>query len=143
MKRKGLSLVEVMVALTLACGPVLVSLVLIHANVDGSRFANDRATARMVLVDLAELVRARPVAELAAVARTRSVESLLAERIAALPEPARAPYAQQLRSLEGRLSLEVEQDVDGLARLTRLTLAARLDRSGAITVTRLFRAVVR
>jgi hypothetical protein len=64
MNSRGLHLVEVMIAAALVAVPLLISVHLIHMNTLGARFNRDRATARLVLLDLAALLQGENVDDL-------------------------------------------------------------------------------
>lgn len=143
--RRGFSLAELMVALALAAGPLLVALHLIQSNVRAARFNKERATARLVLQDLTDLLLGETLQTLDSLAGDRAaLEKALDERIAAMPESARTPCAEQARGLRGKLALALEPDLGGDAPgLARLTLTAELERGQTLRLVRLFRPAAR
>jgi hypothetical protein len=140
--RSGYQLIEVMVALTLAAGPVAVSLQLIHSNVSGARFNAERASARLALVDLTELLIGETTAKIRAVSQpgsnTRLIE-LVKQRVSCLPESIRKQYGLQVASFSEGVSCTLEESVDGRKDLALLTVQARFASGSVVTVKRLFR----
>lgn len=137
--RRGFQLVEVLLALGLAAGPLLVVIGLVQANVGGSRTVIQRTTARHALVDLAALLRHQSVGELRALASTGALHALLMRRADHLPDTVRDAFRRQLRHLSSSLRLELAENVGGLPGLVRITLCARLERGEIVRASHLFR----
>lgn len=145
--RRGFSVAEVLVALALAAGPLLVAINLIHSNVQSARFNKERATARMVLQDLVDLLMGEPVEGLRALAGAGAraeLDRAFDERIAALPDEARRQYGEQARKFHGQLQFTFEEALDPEAPgLARMTLELRIDRGTIVRLVRLFRPAAR
>lgn len=145
--RRGFSLAEILVALALAAGPLLLALHLIQTNVAGARFNKERATARLLLQDLTDVLLGETVDALRALSgagKSAELDAALDDRIAAMPADARAQYAEQARGLRGKLTLALEEELDGGAPgLARMTLTAALDRGTTVRLVRLFRPAAR
>src|SRR5436305_1786120 len=63
-RRNGFRLMEALVAGAIAAGPMLFAIHLVQQNAAGARFSRGRAVERLILLDLAEILVAEPVAEL-------------------------------------------------------------------------------
>jgi type II secretory pathway component PulJ len=145
LSRRGFQLAEIMVAVALAAGPVLLAVHLIHTNVSGARFNVDQATARQALVDLTELLLGETMESLRDVAqpgRADRLNDVLKARIGRLPDAAKVQYEAQLKGILNKFKCELEEDVGGVKGLTRLTLSCQLSRS-VIKVARYFRPEAR
>lgn len=147
MSRRGVSLMELLVAVALAAGPLLVALHLIQTNVQAARFNQERATARLVLQDMVDLLMGEPMDTLRGLSgpgKQAELDDTLDARVAVLPEEARKPYADQARAFRGRLMLALEEDLGAEAPgLARMTLTAGLDRGTTVRLVRLFRPAAR
>jgi hypothetical protein len=147
MKRRAFSILEILVAIGLAAGPLLLAVHLVQSNVSGAKFNQERGTARLVLLDILETLLGEPVELLRAVAGTANAPKLdrvLEERITSLPDEAQKSYREQSAILRGKLSATFEEnispDTPGLA---RLTLTAKVDERSTVTLVRLFRPAMR
>jgi hypothetical protein len=143
-RRRAQTLVEVMIALAIAAGPMLLAVHLIHSNVKGAHFNQERATARMALVDLIEILLGETNARLREISRPGSgsgklLADLLVNRISKLPEKWGTQYRRQVSAFLGSLSCTLDEDVGGQVGLARFTLRARLTNGAVIEVRRLFR----
>ena len=146
MRRGGFQLAELLVALGLAAGPMLVALGLIHSNMHGARFNQDRGTARMVLVDMVELLLGETtpmLRELCGVDGEHLLANRLADRIAHMPPAARDAYRAQVAPFSDALRCTLEEDVEGQPGLARLTLQVTLGGGATVEVRRLFRPASR
>lgn len=142
MSRRGFNLMELLVALGLAAGPMLVAVHLVHTNVQGARFNQERATARLVLIDMMELLLGETneqLKEISGPSSTAQLRDRLDRRIGSLPEPARKPYREQVAPLMKGLSCKIEENVEGQRGLSRFTLRVVLSNSVPVEVKRLFR----
>lgn len=138
--RWGFSLVEIVVAVALAAGPLLLAFHLVQSNTRAAQFDHDRATARMILLDLATLVQGEGLEG----ARQRMVgdklSDLLSDRITRMPDAAREPYFEQARNVLGHIRGRLEQDVDpSKPGLARLVLSTELPGRANVQVVALFR----
>lgn len=140
-------MVELLLAVALAAGPLLVAIHLIQSNVQAARFNKERATARLVLQDLVDLLMGEPLETLQGLSgagKQADLDRTLDERMAALPDEARKQYGEQARTFRGKMVLTLEEDLGPDAPgLARLTLAAGLDRGTTVRLVRLFRPAAR
>ena len=131
-----------MVGIALAAGPLVLALHLIHSNVHGARLLQDRATARLVLADMVELLAGESTStlrELSGPDGARLLRERLAARVAHMPPPAREPFQAQLAPFDGTLSCGLDEDVGGQPGLARLTVRVTLKGGVAVEVKRLLR----
>lgn len=137
---RATSLVEIMIAVALAAGPMLVAIELVRSNSQAARFNHDRATARMLLLDLVTLLEGESLAGLKQYMTGDRLSDLLSKRIVLMPESAREPYFEQAHNILGRIRGRLDEDVDpqrpGLA---RLSLTAGLSSGVTVQVISLFR----
>ena len=141
----GFSLAEVMVAVALAAGPVLLAVHLIHTNVKGARFNVDQATARQALVDLTELLIGETMETLREVtdpAAKSRLDEVFRERLKRLPDRARVQYQSQMKDFLGKFQCSLDENVGGVTGLARLTLSVKLTRT-TVKVQRYFRPEAR
>lgn len=147
MSRRGFSLLEVLVAVALAAGPLLLAVHLVQTNVSGQRFNQERATARAVLLDLLDMLLGESedlLRALSGPANAARLDRALDERIGGLPEEAQKAYREQSAPLRGHLSMLFEENVSGDAPgLARLTIFARVDERASVKLVRLFRPAMR
>lgn len=143
MKRRGTSLVEVMVAGLLVAGPMLLVLSMGQSSRSAAAQAAETTTARLVLLDLMELLMGEPLDELrktrAAASASDELEKLLARRLADLPPAVRESYRRQILPLIGKVSFALDEDVAGKVGLARITLAVPVGKRAPVKVSRLFR----
>lgn len=141
LKRRGFQLTEVMFAVALAAGPMLLAINLIHQNVSGARFNIDQATARQALVDLTELLLGESMEslkEIASQGKQSRLNDVLKTRIERLPKLAQDQYNAQVRDLMGKFQANIEEDVGGVKGLAKLTLSVQLSKT-TVKVARYFR----
>jgi type II secretory pathway component PulJ len=142
-RRAGFSLVEVMVAALLVAGPMLVILTLGQSSRTAAAQAAEVTTARLVLLDLMELLMGEPLDELRrtrdAASASDDLETLLGRRLAELPPAVRESYRRQIMPLIGKVTLALDENVGGKAGLARITLSVPLGKRGPVKVSRLFR----
>jgi hypothetical protein len=142
MKRRiGFSLAEVMVAVALAAGPVLLAVHLIHTNVTAARFNVDQATARQALVDLTELLLGEPIESLREVSKPeaqRQLDELFTKRLARLPEKAKKQYASQMKDFLGKFKCSLDENAGNVQGLVKLSLSVQMSKS-TVKVARYFR----
>lgn len=143
--RRGFQLVEVMLAVALAAGPILLAVHLINQNVAGARFNVEQATARQALVDLTELLLGESMESLretAAQGRQSKLNDVLKNRIGRLPKVAQEQYQAQVRDLLGKFQCTLEEDAGGVKGLTKLSLSVALGKT-TVKVSRYFRPEAR
>lgn len=129
MRRRGVSLLEVLLALAIASVPLVIALTLIHRNATQARLAGDRVVGRLVLMDLMEVLLAEEVDRLKEIAADPGkLEALIKARIAKLPPFAQAPYEDRVLPLARQARLILEERPAGAAPgLVRLTLELRIE----------------
>lgn len=141
--RKGALLVEVLIAVAIAAGSLLLTVNAIQSSVAGARFNADRTSARLALIDVTEILLGTPTDALRQMGRPGSeawVDTALQERMSHLPAAARDQYQQEVTPFLGRFSFTFEENVDARAPgLARLTLSVRIGEQSTLTVVRLFR----
>lgn len=131
-------------AVTLAAGPMLLAFELIRSNTRAAEFNLDRATARMVLLDLATLLDGQGLAAVQESLTPASLSRVLSERIALMPEAAREPYFEQARNVLGQIQGKLDPDIDSSKPgLARLELSARLPDGVVVQVSALIRPKAR
>ena len=146
-RRQGFQLVEVLVALAIAAGPMFLAVHMIQQNSAGARFNHDRAMERLILLDLAEILSGEPVAKLATLPdHPEELAAGFTKRLALMPESVREGYRQEvapyLGRIQARFTAEVDPAVPGLSLLT-LELPVEDKPGVTVTVTRLFRPAAR
>lgn len=140
-RRNGFSLAEVMVAVALAAGPVLLAVHLIHTNVSGARFNIEQATARQALLDLTELLLGETMETLREVSQPAAqsrLDDVFKKRLERLPERAKKQYASQMKDFLGKFKCALEENAGGVQGLARVTLTVQMTRS-TVKVSRYFR----
>jgi type II secretory pathway pseudopilin PulG len=146
-RRSGGLLIEVLVALAVAGGPLLIALGVIQSSITGARYNAERATARIALMDVTELLLGASIEGLRALAKSDTsgwLDTFLEERIAHLPDAARAQYEATVSPYMGRFSYTFEEKLDpGAEGLARLTLSVKIGDQSTVTVVRLFRPLER
>ena len=149
-RRRGMNLTEIIMAIAIAAGPLLYSVQMISSNAKGARFNRERATARLILLDLATLLMGEPSDDLAQRLEPGSgddLNSLLEERILRLrpvSPVAEAGYREEAKPI-GKITGSLTEDFDpSLPGLARLTLTAPLsDDKNAVILHILFRPKAR
>jgi hypothetical protein len=143
MRRQGVALVEVLLALALIAGPLLLVVSLTHSSARGSRRTTEQAEARLLALDLAELALSQHVEELRAWAgetsrlRRTGADARSQDALAAsgpngrLPLPA-GPFA-------GRVRVAIDEDAGGVPDFVRLTVTIPLASGDPVVVVRHFR----
>ena len=141
--RRGGLLIEVLIGFAIAAGPLLISLGVIQSAVAGARFNSDRATARIALIDVTELLLGASVESLQRLARSDAADWLdtyLQERLSHLPDTAREQYEAELAPFFGRFTFQLDEKLDAhAAGLARVTLSVKIGDQSTVTVVRLFR----
>jgi hypothetical protein len=143
MRRHGSLLMEVVVAVALAAGPLLIAVNLIQSNVAAARFNSERATAQLVLIDLTELLLGAPLDALRQMSNPEAsgwIDTFLQERISHLPDVARDQYRREVTPFLGKFSFQLAENIDAKAPgIARLTLSVRVADRAILRVVRLFR----
>lgn len=125
--RRGIQLVEIVVALGLLAGPLLCTLHLVVTNIGRAQLTGERAIGQLLLLDAMELLRADTPAEMRRLAGPgiAGLRARLSLRLDELPAEQRSDAAARSRPLLARLTATLDETtgVNGLARLVlRLTL---------------------
>jgi prepilin-type N-terminal cleavage/methylation domain-containing protein len=137
--RQGFGLVEVLVALALVAGPLMIAATAVRSNGHHLTLLEERVTARLLLFDLMDLLSMRDMVGLRqAAANVAWVEDFLKARLQRLPASYAPVYAARIRELTRRLSLTVVEG-SGLPELVRVTLSVTLANGTVVTVHRLAR----
>ena len=146
-RRRGFHLTEVLIALAVATGPMLVAIHLIQSNARGARFNRDRAVSRMVLLDLASLLKGERPQNMRALlepGQQSRLNDLLEKRMALMPTEARKIYREQARPVLGRIRGSLVDLGDAAAPgLSKLTLTADLSDRQKVDVEIFFRPAAR
>jgi len=120
-RTSAFSLLEVLVALALAAGPLVLTYNLIQSNTRAAQFNHDRATARMILVDLVTLLHGESLDGVRRYLAGDGLSQLLSQSISLMPDAAREPYFEQSRTfighIRGKLREEIDPSKPGLASL--------------------------
>jgi len=144
--RRGFQLMELVIALALAAGPVAMAIHMVHSNVKGARFNAERASARLALVDLMELLMGEPISKIKSLSESGSksqLADLVKERIRDLPEAIRKQYEIQISSFANTMRCTLVDEVDGQKGLSLLILQANFSNQNTVSVKRLFRPKAR
>ena len=142
MRRGGFQLTEVLVALVLATGPLLLSVHLINNNARGAHFNMEQSTARTMLVDLSELMLGETLDDLRVIGGPDGkapLNRMIRERVGQLPGAIQKEYLAQLEPLIGHFFCELKENAGGKQGLARLALAVTLDNGAVVQVVRFFR----
>jgi hypothetical protein len=137
------SLCEALLALALAAGPLLVALGLIQSNVRGARQVTDACTARLVLVDVSEVLLQQPIdqlrGDLGASGGPVRIEELLGARTDEMSAGVRLTYSRQLGAVATSITATYEDDAGGQAGLGRLVVRLASPGGPTLRVVRYFR----
>lgn len=147
LRRTGVSLLEIMLAVAIAAVPLMISLNLLYRNATQARLAGDRVVGRMVLMDLIEVLLGEDVDQLREIASDSSkLEAILQERVSNLPEFAQRPYRERVLPICKQVKLELEEDLGpSLTGLVRMTVSLQIQGGlkADLTVSQLFRPAMR
>lgn len=142
--RRGLGIAEVMLAVAVIASLLLVVFDLVRSSTERTRLGRDRATARMVLLDLVSLLQNRGPTELAPRLTPQGLDDLLRVRQSLVPEPEAALYRQQVKELAGRLRGTLTSEIDETSPgLVRVDLFADLPGPATVQVSALWRPAAR
>lgn len=142
-RRLGIQLTEVLVALALAVGPMILAFQLVERNSRGAAFNRDRATARLVLLDVAEVIQGEPVDRLRQLAADPGLfRAQFDDRIASLPVSVRELYRAEVAAHVASVGFALDERPDpGLPGLVRVSLTCSIGGTppATVTVSRLLR----
>lgn len=141
MKRSGFGIVEVILALVLAGGPLLVTVQLVRSSTRAAAVAKEHATCRLLLMDFLTVLSGEPVEDLREFSRaeTALLGAILDARIQRMPGAHQALYRSEVALSARHLECRLEEGVGDVAGLARLTLASQLSDGTKIEVFRLLR----
>ena len=142
MRRGGTSLVEMLLALMLVCGPMLVGVQLIQANVRWTSRLQSRMLAQVALDELLARLATSPLPQIrAAVAEDASVarESLNLE-LKRWPPRVREALTSRAASLARTLHARLDEDVSGYQGLHLLVLSLDLPDGQRVVIRQLVAA---
>jgi hypothetical protein len=137
MKRRGYQLTEVVVALAVAAGPLLVGFQLIHSNTTEARFNRDRAVARLLLSDISEILCGETIEQLRDVNRPGALDAVLERRIERIHPAVRKAYAEQVNPYFGQIHAKFQDSTQ--PGLVELELTTKVGSGADVRVTHLFR----
>jgi hypothetical protein len=142
MNRSGITLTEVVLAVALAAFPLACITGLVQSNATGAKNTEDAISTQLVLHDLMDILVTSDVAALRTLSGrgTKWLSSFLIWRAERLPLSERERYCHQLDALKANIYLDVEEKVEDLDDLVRLTLTARRQHGAPIVLHRLVRA---
>lgn len=139
--RRAFSLLEIMVALIIVTGPLLVAVGSIDAGARASRFNANHLALELLVTDLADQLCAEAADRLADLGREEGdalVRELAAQRLAALPDDAtrqeRRKDAAAMRAIELRIESAGARELRGLY---RVEVVARSATGGVVRALRL------
>lgn len=143
--RRGFTLIEVSLALSIVTVPALFVFNLLQANTAGTRLNQERLSAHVMLNDLAGLLDGEKMDRLRELAQgdTEGLDALLEGRVAGIPEPSRTRFRAQIQDLFGHVKLSMEEDVEGIPGLARLELSASLSHGASTSLCWLIRPAAR
>lgn len=138
--RRGVGLVEILLALLVLAGLLLAVFDMIRSSTAVTRHGRERATARMVLLDLVSMLQGFETAELETRVQEAQLTELLRGRITLLPEPERKAYEDQIKGVVGKVKGKIEDlGDDTRPGLVKLVLTAEVPGHDPVQVATLFR----
>ena len=142
--RRGFQIVELVIALVVVAGALLVIMTLADTNLRNARRMQDRAAARLMLLDLSDLLFGETAERLREMSGASSLLlKVLEDRIGRLPDTVRQQYRTQIAPLMPGLSCELVENEGGAAGIARLTVSVDLPGAHRVEVNRLFRPAAR
>ena len=133
-------MVELVIALAVVAGALLAMMTLADSNLRNTHRMQDRTSARLVLLDLSDLLFGETTERLREISGSGPLLSkVLEDRISRLPETVRQQYRMQVAPLMAGLKCELSEDAGGLSGFSRLTVAVELPGAQRVEVSRLFR----
>jgi hypothetical protein len=142
MRRGGFQLMEILVALGLAAGPLLFIVHLVQSSAATVHALKDLTTAQFVLIDLLNVFAGDSIEdlrELTSPGKADRLNQLVENRISRMPVFLRSRYRDEIRSLVGTFDCRLDEDVDGQKGLVRLTVSLARATGEPVTVFRLLR----
>ena len=142
MRRRGVTMLEVVFAIAIVAGPAIYALSLIQSNTRSARFDAERAAGLLLLNDVAEMLKSESPAGLQAIAGaggSSRLQEYAKKRIAVYPGGPDEPIRKISLELVPTLSSTFQEHYAGVDGLACLTLAAMLERGGPVTVVRTLR----
>ena len=141
MRRRGFQLIEVLMALAIASGPLMMSFGLVLQNMRGSHFDSDHFIEEQLLDDLLDILQGQTAAELSNLAGSASapLASLLAQRVRKMSASSRAQAEPVAAGLAGKLVCRFDDHLAGCPRLARLVIERNDGRGKSLRIARLFR----
>jgi hypothetical protein len=142
MRRGGFQLMEILVALAIAAGPLLFSAHLVQSSAATVHALKELTTAQFVLIDLLNVFAGDSIEdlrELASPGQADRLSQLVENRIARMPEFLRNRYRDEIRTLAGTFDCRLEEEVGGQKGLVRLTVSLMRAEGVPVTVFRLLR----
>lgn len=140
MNRRGIQLVEVLLAVALAGGPLIAGLELVRSSTRRAAIAEETATVRLLLTDLSTVFSGESIESLRQIAATGPrLPEILGARLGRVPAASQAQYRQQVSGVVPRVACRIDEKVEGIDGLVRLTLSASASDGRRIEVFRLLR----
>ena len=142
MRRRGTSLVEMLLALILVCGPMLVGVQLVQTNICWTGRLQVRTLAQVALGELLARLATRPLSELRAAVAEDAIaarESLNLE-MKRWPPRVREALTSRAASLARTLHARLDEDVSGYQGLHLLVLSLDLPDGQRVVIRQLVAA---
>ena len=142
-RRSGFQIVEVLLAIMLVAGPLLICVNLLQSNISASKFNTTQIWAEMVLADLLELLCTRPVADIKTVANDTTgaaLTGLLKTRLERVPEPAGSELKKKMGELT-KLGCALVEGLGESGDLVQITLTARTPTGGLVRAIRVLKVL--
>ena len=141
MTRRGFTLLEVILALVIAGGPLLVTMQLVRSSTRQAAVAKEHATTRLLLMDFLTVLAGEQVEDLREFAKPGSalLKAILDARINRMPVTHQALYKSEVALATGHLECRLEEQAGDVPGLARLTLSSQLSDGTRIDVFRLLR----
>jgi hypothetical protein len=142
-RRSGVTLAEVVLAVALVALPVAGMAGLLQSNAVSAKSAEDSITTQLILHDLLDVLETVDVAALRTLSHQGPgwLKTFLVWRAERLPLSERERYCHQLDALRANVYLTLEEKVDDLEDLVRITLTARRQLGAPIVLRRLVRTL--
>lgn len=141
---RGISLAELCLALLVMASMMLIVFDMVRASGERTRIGRDRATARMILLDLLAILQGRDIGEIKGRITPEGLAELFASRVSLMPDPERQVYANEAADLAKYLRGTLTEAPDPTAPgLVKLSLRAEIPGRDAIEVVTLYRPLAR
>lgn len=138
-KRRGSQLIEILFALVLVGGPLLVAITSVHGGVRASRLNANHVALETLVIDLVDELCTEAVTRLAGVSAAEGdqlVADLVEERAAAMAPESQQRFRSDLLSLVKDLRLTMVPDIGGLPRFFTIEVVARSIHGGTVRAVR-------